>query len=313
MASYIGRRLASGVVIFLSVTTFSFLLFYARGGEAIARNFLGPNATLEQAKATAAALGLDRPVLVQYGEWLAGLVRGDLGRSLASGDPVTLILSTRIPVTLSLVVLTLVITVVIGLVLGVIAATRGGVLDRSLQVLSVLIGALPGYWVALILVVVFSLNLRLFPATGFIPLTESFGGWLSTTILPAVSIAVGAVFGLAVWIRSAIIDVQRMDFVRTLRARGLSPRALMYRHVLRNSAAPIVQMIGLQTIALLGGVIIVERVFALPGIGSLALDSGVSGDVPVVLGCVTFLVTVVVLINLLVDLANAFLNPKVRL
>lgn len=310
---YIGRRLLSGIVIFLLVTGVSFVLFYARGGPAIARNFLGPNATAEQAELTAEQLGLNRPLLVQYGEWMAGVVRGDLGESLGSGDSVTSLLGTRIPVTLSLVVLTMVLTVVLGIFLGVLAAVRGGFIDRSFQVLSVVLGALPGYWVALILVIVFALNLKLFPATGFMPLSESFGGWFSTMALPSASIALGVVLGLAVWVRSSIIDVQRKEFVRTLRSRGLTSRTIMYRHVLRNSAAPIIQMLGLQAIALLGGAIIVERVFALPGVGSLALDSGVSGDVPVVLGCVTFLVTVVVVINLLVDLANGFLNPRVRL
>ncbi len=313
MVWYAGRRLLSGVVVFLLVSGLSFVLFYARGGDAIARNFLGATSTAAEAHAAAVRLGLDRPLYIQYGDWLLGLTHGDLGSSLGTGAPVTVLLGTRIPVTLSLVLLTMLITIVIGILVGVFAAVRGGVLDRIVQVASVILGALPGYWIALILVVVFSLNLRLLPATGFIPLTTSLAGWLSTTILPAVSISLGAVLGLAVWVRSAIIDVQKKDFVRTLRSRGLSYPRIMFVHVMRNAAAPIIQMLGLQLIALLGGAIIVERVFALPGVGSLALDSGTTGDVPVVLGCVTFLVAVVVVTNLIVDLVNGFLNPRVRL
>ena len=312
-AAYVARRALSGAVILFIVTGLSFVLFYARGGVAIARNFLGTSASLDQAASTAHSLGLDRPLLTQYLSWLRGLLHGDLGTSFASGDSVSHILESRIPVTLSLVVATLAITVTFSMLIGLLAATHGGWLDRVIQVLSVVLGALPPYWVALILVVTFSLDISLFPATGYVPLTHSLGGWLSTVALPSISISLGITLVLAVWIRSSIIDVQRKDFVRTLRSRGIPTRMIMLRHVLRNAATPIVQMLGLQAIALLSGVIIVERVFALPGIGQLALDSGKVGDVPVVMGCITFLVVVVVVINLAVDVINGLLNPRVRL
>jgi peptide/nickel transport system permease protein len=313
MLTYILRRLLSGVIILLTVTGLSFVLLYARGGAAIARNFLGQTATMQQAELTARHLGLDRPLLTQYAGWLGGLVRGNLGNSYASGVPVSVLLGEAAPVTLSLVVLTLVLTMIFSLFLGVLAAARGGWFDRLMQVLSVILGALPAYWVALMLVIIFSLNLSLFPATGYVSLTTSFTGWLSSLTLPATSIALGITLVLAVWIRSCIIDVQRRDFVRTLRSRGIPDRTIMYRHVLRNAAAPIVQMLGLQAIALLSGVIIVEKVFALPGIGTLTLSSGQDGDVPVVMGCITFLVVVVVVINLIVDIVNGLLNPKLKL
>jgi peptide/nickel transport system permease protein len=177
----------------------------------------------------------------------------------------------------------------------------------------VVLSALPPYWVALVLVIAFAINLRWLPATGYIPIGVSILGWASTMILPAVSIALGATFGLAVWIRSSIIDLQRQEFVRTLRSRGISRRAIMYRHILRNAAAPTIQLLALMMIALLGGAIIVERVFALPGIGMMALNAGQVGDIPVVLASVAFLVLVVVIINLIVDIVNGLLNPKVRL
>ena len=313
MLLYVARRIGVGILVFISVTAICYILYNLRGGYAIAFNILGADATPGEVELKASALGLDRPFAVQYFDWFTGLFRGDLGQSFVSSQAVTAIMATRVPVTLSLVLLTLVLTIVFSVVLGVLAATRGGLIDRIVQGLSVVIGAVPGYWLALVLVIVFSLNLGLFPATGFIPITRSITGWLSTIFLPSVAIALGAIFGLAVWIRSSIIDMRRQDFVRTLRSRGLTSRAIMYRHVLRNAAAPTVQILGLQIIGLLGGAIIVERIFALPGIGTMSLNAGQTGDIPVVLGGVTFFVVVIVIINILVDVLNGFLDPKARI
>lgn len=312
MLLYILRRLGSGIVVLLSVTAICFLAYYLRGGYAIARNLLAVNASPEEIEAKASQLGLDRPLAVQYFDWLAGLLRGDLGQSFVSNQQVTAIMATRVPVTLSLIVVSLILTVVFAVLIGVFAATRGGIVDRSAQSLSVIFGALPSYWLALVLVIAFAINLRIFPATGYVPIHRSFIGWASTVALPSIAIALGAIFGLAVWIRSAIIDMRRQEWVRTLRSRGLSARAIMYRHVLRNAAAPTVQMLGLMIIGLVGGTVIVERVFALPGVGMMALQSGLKGDIPVVLGAVTFMVVAIVITNLAVDILNGFLNPKAR-
>ncbi|PZF85589.1 ABC transporter permease [Jiangella anatolica] len=313
MLTYVARRLGIGVLVFVAVTGISYVLYHVRGADSIAYRLLGADARPEEVEIKVHALGLDRSLPEQYAGWFGGLFRGDLGESFVSNQDVTAIMSTRVPVTLSLIAATLVLTLVFSVVLGVWAATRGGVVDRVIQVVSVIVSAVPGYWLALVLVIVFALNLGLFPATGFIPITETFGGWLSTIFLPSIAIALGAIFSLAVWVRSSIIDMRRQDFVRTLRSRGLSPRSIMYRHVLRNAAPSIVQMLGLQIIALLGGAIIVERIFALPGIGQMSLDAGLAGDIPVVLGGVAFFVVVIVIINIAVDLINGFLNPKVRI
>jgi peptide/nickel transport system permease protein len=312
MLIYILRRFVAGVVVFVTVTSLCYLLYNVRGGYAIAFNLIGPFSTPEQVNARAESLGLNRPLLVQYAEWLAGVFRGDLGQSYFSNQDVTAIMMTRVPVTLSLILGSMLLTAIFATLLGVLAASRGGAIDRGVQSLSVILGALPSYWLALVIVIVFALNLRLFPATGFIPIQRSVTGWLSTIALPSIAIALGAIFGLAVWIRSSIIDMRRKDWVRTLRSRGLSERAIMYRHVLRNAAAPTVQMLGLMVIGLVGGTIIVERIFALPGVGMMALGSGQDGDIPVVLGAVTFMVVVIVITNLLVDILNGFLNPKAR-
>ncbi len=312
MIVYMLRRVGSGIVVFLTVTSACFFLYYLRGGENIARGLLPADSSEDQIQQRVVALGLDRPVLVQYADWLFSLVRGDLGRSFVTGEPVTSTMATRAPVTLSLIVATLVLTLVFSVILGVLAARRGGFFDRGVQVMSVVLGAVPSYLLGLMLVITFAINLRVFPATGFVPITQSFTGWLATMALPSISIAAGAIFGLAVWIRSSIVDVQRREFVRTLRSRGLSSTAITYRHVLRNAAAPTVQMLGLMIISLVGGTIIIERVFALNGVGSMALNAGELGDIPQVLGAVTFMVLVIVITNLAVDLLNGFLNPKVR-
>jgi len=314
MLPYLLRRFAIGATTFFVVTGLSFLLLFARGGLAIAADLTPENLrTLEAVTLKAEQLGLDRAIPVQYFDWLSHLLRGDLGTSFGSGVEVANILSVRIPVTVSLAITTLVLMTTVGVFLGVLAARRGGLLDKAVQAMSVAMTAVPAYWLALVLVIIFSLNLGLFPATGFIPVTQSFPGWLSTVALPTVALALGPSFVLAVWIRSSIVDMQRSDFVRTLRARGISDHVVMYRHVLRNASAPSAQLLGLMIITILGGTIIVERVFALPGIGTMTMNAGLVSDIPVVLGGITFFVAVITVINVAVDVVVALLNPKVRI
>jgi peptide/nickel transport system permease protein len=172
---------------------------------------------------------------------------------------------------------------------------------------------IPGFLLALLIVIVFAVNLRLFPATGFIPIQRSFSGWLATVTLPSISIALGGILGIALWVRASVIDLLRLDFVRTLRSRGISERTILLKHVLRNAAPPTLTIFGFTVIGLLSGVIFVERIYALPGLGQLALTSGQSGDIPAMLGVTSFMVVVVVFVNLAVDVANGILNPKSRL
>ncbi|GAB3598518.1 ABC transporter permease [Microbacterium tumbae] len=313
MTVYILRRVGAGVAVFLAVTALTFWLFFARGGEAIARNFLPQNASREQVLQVAENLGLLRPLPEQYVDWLLNVFRGDLGSSYGSSIAVVDTLASRVPVTLSLVVMSLLITVLIGLPLGVLAATRGGALDRALQVLTVVVQAIPGYWLALILAIVFGLTLRLVPATGYIPINESFGGWFSTIIMPSFAIALGAVAFVAAQMRGAMLEVLDKDFVRTLRSRGIPRRSIVLKHALRNAAPPMLTVLSLQVIAVLGGAVIVERIFALPGLGSISVTAGREGNAPIVLGTVMYMVIVVVVVNLIVDIVNGMLNPKARI
>jgi peptide/nickel transport system permease protein len=312
MVRYIVRKVLTGVVVFVSVTALTFWLFYVRGGLSIARSFLPENTTPARVAAEARSLGLLRPLPVQYLDWLGQVFTGSLGNSYQDSEPVIEVLSSRIPVTLSLVIVSLILLILLAVPLGVSAALRGGAVDRGLQILSVVVQAIPGYWLALILVIVFGLTLRLVPATGYIPISESFAGWLSSIILPSLAIALGAVAFVAAQIRGSMLDAMRQEYVRTLRSRGIPWRSIVLKHALRNAAPATLTILSLQVIGLLGGAIIVERIYALQGLGTVSISSGQAGDVPVVLGTVAFMVIVVVVVNLATDILNGFLNPKAR-
>jgi peptide/nickel transport system permease protein len=311
MIRIIATSVLRAVAVFLVVTFATFAMLYANP-TAIARNVLGVKATDAAVRAEAVRLGLDRPLLDQYRHWLTGLFHGDLGQSFFSGQPVAEALGIRVPVTLALMLLTLFCTVVLSVLIGVAAAVHGGRLDRLLQLLAVLGAAVPSFIVAIGLVFAFAIAIRVFPATGYVSPDRSLGGWASSITLPVLAILVGSVASAAAQFRGAVKDVLERDFVRTLRARGMPERAVVYRHVLRNAAGPGLTVLSLGTIALLGGVVIIEQVFALPGIGVLATETATQGDIPMVMGCVTVAVVLVSVVNLVTDLLTAALNPKAR-
>lgn len=311
MLLYIGRKLISGFALFLIVSAVVFGLLYSNGEEAV-RSSLGAAATDGQVHARMAELGLDHSVVKQYLLWLGHLPQGDLGNSFSTGEPVRDMLASRIPVTLSLVLFTTVLTAVLSALVGIISATRGGWLDHALQSLTVAGVAVPQFLVAIALVFTFAIAVPVFPATGYVSPDESVGGWVRSLVLPVVAILLGSVAGAAQQFRGTVKDVLERDFVRTLRARGISERAVVYRHVLRNAAGPGLTILAVQTIALLGGAVLIERVFALPGIGDLAQSASLQGDLPTVMGVVLVAIVMLVLVNLIADLLNNWLNPKVR-
>lgn len=310
MPLFLLRRLAGGIVLTVAVTAATAMLIFA-GGADIARNIAGQNAQPEQISALTEKLGLDRPPLVQYADWFGSAVTGDFGRSFVTNQPVAGALSDRLPATLSILVLAVVLTAVLSALLGALAALRRGWIDRMVQVFNVVGAALPTFWVGLILVLVFSINLGWLPATGFTPITQNPGRWFAGLVLPVIALVIGSL-GTAAIVRSSIIDVSRMDFVRTLRAHGLSPSEVLFKHIFRNAAPPFLAIMSMQVIALFGGAVIIERVFAIPGLGTLANNAAQTGDVPMVLGVVTVTVIVIVIVNLLLDLITGWLNPKVR-
>jgi peptide/nickel transport system permease protein len=201
----------------------------------------------------------------------------------------------------------------IGVTVGVAAALRRGSLDRALQVSSTLVQAIPGFLVAIVLALVFAVQLRLLPATGYAKFLDSPSDWLASITLPVIALALGAIASIALQIRGSMIDVLRQDFVRTLRSRGLPERSVLLRHTLRNAAGPTLTTLSLMFIITISGSVIVEKVFNIPGIGTQANTSASRGDLPVVMGVVLITVFLVVMVNLLVDLAQGWVNPKVRI
>ncbi|PPL20355.1 ABC transporter permease [Microterricola pindariensis] len=311
MVSFIVRRLISGVVVLFVVSSLTFFMLYF-SATSVARNILGESATQAQVHLKEIELGLDQPLFSRYFDWLGGALSGNFGVSWFNSQPVVESIVGRLPTTLSIVLVTIVIAAVLATLFGVAAAVRRGWVDRLLQIVSIGASAIPQFVVAIVLVTVFAIGLQLLPATGYVPLTDNVGGWLASITLPIIALAIGAVASTAQQVRSAVITVLSRDYVRTLRSRGLAPREILFRHVLRGAAPAGLTVLSLQFIGMLGGVVVLEQIFALPGLGFLALQSTTQGDMPVLMGVVVYIVIIVVVVNLLVDLAVGWLNPKAR-
>jgi peptide/nickel transport system permease protein len=311
MVGFLVRRLFAGIVLIFVVSALMFALMSATGSDP-ARNIVGQTATQQQVDAKAAELGLDQSLVTRYVDWLGSAVTGDLGTSWFGGDQVTTQLKDKLPVTLSIVLAGLLVSAVVSVVLGVAAAVRRGWIDGGVQVLAVLGFAIPSFLVALLLALFVGVKLGWLPATGYVKFSESPSGWLKTIILPALALAVGATAATAQQVRGSMIDVLRMDYIRTLRSRGLSERSLLYKHALRNAAPPAVTVLSLQFIALVSGAVVVEKVFGLNGIGSQVTLAAGQGDLPVVMGVDVVMVLLVVIVNLIMDVLYGWLNPKVR-
>ncbi|OAH09477.1 ABC transporter permease [Streptomyces jeddahensis] len=311
MLNFIARRIAAGALLLVVISFLSYLLLSIPDVD-VGRQLLGQSADQAAVDAKNASLGLDRPVLEQYTDWLMHAVRGDLGTSWFTSEDVGDAVAGRLPVTASLMLGVTLVTTAVSFLLGVWAAVRRGAVDRFVQILGVVGYALPGFLVTLVIVLVFAVNLNWFPAIGYTAFTESPAGWLSTVTLPVLSLSVASVAGVSQQVRGAVIDVLRQDYVRTLRARGLPASRIVLRHVLRNASAPALSVLGMQFVGLLGGAVLVEQIFGLPGIGSMTVTYTARGDIPVIMALVMLTVAGVVLINLLVDIMIGWLNPKAR-
>jgi peptide/nickel transport system permease protein len=311
MALSLVKKLVRSLAVLIVVTFATFCLMYG-DGTGIAHAVLGKSATPEAVQAQVVKLGLDQPLVVQYWKWLTDVVQGDLGRSFYTGESVSGALSNRVPVTLALVVLTLLLTTVLSVILGVTAAVRGGWVDRTLQFVSVLGTAVPAFIIAIALVFTLAIHWRLFPATGYVSPDVNFGNWIASLSLPVLALLVGSVASATQQFRTAVLDTLGRDYVRTLRARGIPEREVIFRNVLRNSAAPGLTVLSLTTFGLLGGAVFIEQVFALPGMGQLANMAAQINDVPLVMGTVLVTIVIVLVVNFLGDLAVTLLNPKAR-
>jgi peptide/nickel transport system permease protein len=297
-------RLASAALAVLGVSTLVFLLIHLVPGDPV-EAMLGEGASPADRGALRAALGLDRPLGIQYLDFLGGLVRLDLGDSLQSQRPVADLIGERIGPTLELATASLILALVIAIPLGVIAAQhRGTALDSAVTGFSLLGAAIPNFWLGPMLILGFSLWLGWTPVSGR-------EGW-SSLVLPALTLGTGLAAVLARMVRGSVLEVLGEDYVRTARAKGLGPAAVLWRHALRNAWLPILTLVGLQLGALLGGAVITETVFSWPGIGSLLIDAIGQRDYPVVQGTVLVISVLYVGVNALTDLAYGWIDPRVR-
>ncbi|HEV2439963.1 MAG TPA: nickel ABC transporter permease [bacterium] len=303
MHTFILRRLGAVVPVLLAVSVLVFLMSHLTPGDP-ATIMLGENASAADVARLRHELGLDRPLAVQYGRYLAGVVRGDLGRSIRSGQPVAVEIWERFPPTLQLTLAAMVIAAAAGVLLGALAATsRTAAADALLMGTSLLGISMPSFWLGLLLILLFGLVLRWFPIAG--------GSDWRALVLPAVTLGTQAAAVLARLTRASLLDVLPSDFVRTARAKGVAGTRVLFRHALRNALIPVVTVIGLQFGALLGGAVIVESVFARSGLGRFAVAAVQSRDFPVIQGIVLFAAAVYALVNLSVDVAYLALDPRI--
>jgi peptide/nickel transport system permease protein len=304
------RLLLSVVLIVISSIAIFFLMSLVPGDPA--RTILGANATPDSIERLRQQLGLNQPLLSQYASWLGGVVRGDFGESVFSGDPVVKLILARVPVTLSLMLLSTLVIAVLGTGLGLLSAVRGGALGRFLDAISLVGLALPSYWVAILLVALFAVAIRIFPATGYIQFADNPGGWLLSLILPVAALSLGGVTIVAKQMRDSAMDVLARDYIRVLRATGVRERSIVLKHVLRNASLPSLTVLGLTVVGALTGAVFVENVFVLPGLGTMVTQATTSHVLPVVLGVGVFFTLFVIIVNLVIDLLYGVLNPKVR-
>ncbi|MFJ6651392.1 ABC transporter permease [Microbacterium sp. NPDC091313] len=311
MLKLVGYRLGLAIVLLLVVSALTFGLTAIAPGDPVA-TILGSGATPETVAAMRASLGLNDPVIVQYWRWLSGAVVGDFGNSMVTGQSVSAAIADRLPTTLSLVLLATVAGAAVGIGLGMVSAIRGGVLGRVTDVLAIGGYVIPNFWLGLILVLVFAVTLGWLPATGYVQLGTDPVGWLRSLILPVIAVSLLGVTAIAKQTRDAMRQVMGAEFITALRADGFSERRIIFSHALRNAAIPIVTGTGVLFIGMFGGTVLVESVFVLPGIGTLAVSSARSGDITMLQGVAVVFCLVVIVANVVVDLLYGWLNPKVR-
>lgn len=306
------RRLLGAVPLLFVVSFVVFLLVGLAPGDPAAR-IAGENATPERIELIRRTLNLDAPLFQRYAYWLLDAVRGNFGRSLATSEPVIDLMSRRIPITLSLTTVALIVSIVLGMLGGIVAAARRNrAADRVVTVLSSLGLALPSFWVALILVVPLAIERSWFPALGYVPLSDGFWPWLRSLTLPAVTLALLPAAEMALQVRAALIETLEKDYIVAARARGLSAASITLKHALKNAAIPVVTVLGFRIAQLLGGSVIIESVFALNGLGTLAITAALASDMPVLLGLTMVTTLAVVLVNFLVDASYLYFNPRGR-
>lgn len=312
MLRYFIRRLLLIVPVLFGVSTALFVLMRVVPGD-VARTILGQNASDEALAALRHQMGLDRPLIVQYADWLRALAHGDLGRSLRNGYPVTTLILQRFPATLELTMAAMVISLSTAVPLGIAAAVRrGSWVDHLTAAIGLAGVSVPSFWLGTLLILFVALKLRWLPPFGYVPLTDNVFDGLRVVLMPAVTLGASMTAVVMRMMRSTMIEVLNEDFIKTARAKGLAERRILYGHALKNALIPVLTIVGLQTGFLFGGAVIIENLFAWPGIGRLTLDGIFQRDYPVVQGTVLFVAALFVFINLVVDMLYGYLDPRIR-
>jgi len=312
MVSYILRRVLVTLPVMAIVALFVFSLLYIAPGDPAAV-ITGDQASPADVERIRQNLGLDQPFLIQFGTWLWRILQLDLGTSIYTNLPVSKMIAQRIEPTLSLMVLTLVLTILIAVPLGVVAAWKAGsFLDRTIMAFAVSAFSLPVFVVGYVLAYVFALELEWLPVQGYRPFSEGVWPWLQNLILPSIALGCVYIALIARITRASMLEVLQQDYVRTARAKGLGQPDVLFIHALKNAAVPIVTVIGIGIALLIGGAVVTESVFAIPGVGRLTVDAILRRDYPVIQGVVVLFSFVYVLVNLMIDLLYTVLDPRIR-
>ncbi|MDR4308252.1 ABC transporter permease [Chelatococcus sambhunathii] len=312
MTSVVLRRVLSTLPVMGVVALFVFSLLYIAPGDPAAV-IAGDQASPEDVERIRAGLGLDRPYLIRFFEWVGQILSGDLGTSIFTNMPVTTMIAQRVEPTLSLMLVTLVIAVGVAVPMGVIAAWKADTwIDRSAMAFAVLGFSTPVFVVGYLIAYLFALKLGWFPVQGYQPLARGVGPWLHSLILPSVTLALVYIALIARITRAAMLEVLGQDYIRTAKAKGVGQRRILFVHGLKNAAVPIVTVIGIGVALLIGGAVVTESVFAIPGLGRLVVDAILRRDYPVIQGVVLLFSFVYVLVNLAVDLVYVLVDPRIR-
>ncbi|MEN9939171.1 MAG: hypothetical protein RLZZ387_5750 [Chloroflexota bacterium] len=312
MLRYITRRLAQALPTLLLSSVIIFVAIRLVPGDP-ARTVVGLDASPEEVAAVRAEMGLDQPLPVQYARWLGRVARGDLGVSLVNQFPVRELVLAKLPATIELALASFLLALGLALPLGIVAATRpGSWADRALGLAAALLLGTPGFWVGLLYILLFSVTLGLLPPSGRVPFLENPGAALAHLALPALTLALPTAMVQMRFVRAALIEVLQQDYMRTARAKGLADRVVIWRHAMRNALIPIVTVLGLQFGSLLGGAVIVESLFAWPGVGRMLVDSIGSRDYAITQAGLLYLVGLFLTINIVVDLLYGAIDPRVR-
>jgi peptide/nickel transport system permease protein len=314
MIEYVVRRVLYGVLVIALVTVFVFLTLRLIPGDVVRLQLAdAPGVTQEQLDARAAALGLDQPLLTQLFKFLGGAFTGDFGISFQSQQPVTSLIAERLPITLQLGLMALIISILLGIPIGLLAAYKqNSWLDQSLRVVSVAGLSIPNFWLGLLLVTYLAIWFGWSPPLVYRSPAEDLASNLTQMALPALALGVAGMAAIARMLRSSLLEVMRSNFVRTVRAKGAPERTVLFTHAVRNSLVPVFSLIGVQVGAILGGTVILESIFAIPGMGSMIFQAVQARDYPVVLGSVVVFGAVFVTVNLAVDLLYGVIDPRIR-